>query len=144
MISDNLLQAIGAAITGLKTNPATTVPWSALRVLAAVEFTGMEIAIDLTASRRIGTPLVVVARSGCLARFPDALSPREREVAVHLLSGLSNKEIARCLRIGLGTVKDHVHRILRKAKVRSRAALIAKATFGRQGPETVAPLSSAR
>jgi DNA-binding NarL/FixJ family response regulator len=58
----------------------------------------------------------------------DPLSERELEI-VHLLSqGASNKEIAECLVITVGTVKNHVTNILGKLGVRDRtqAALKAK------------------
>ncbi|WP_115050891.1 response regulator transcription factor [Xanthomonas arboricola] len=48
------------------------------------------------------------------------LTPREREVADLLSRGLSNKEIARNLRIELATVKNHVHSVLRKTDARTR------------------------
>ncbi|MCC8552410.1 response regulator transcription factor [Xanthomonas hortorum] len=48
------------------------------------------------------------------------LTPREREVADLLSRGLSNKEIARDLRIELATVKNHVHSLLRKTDARTR------------------------
>jgi DNA-binding NarL/FixJ family response regulator len=48
------------------------------------------------------------------------LTRREVEVLGLLQRGLSNKEIARHLVIGLPTVKNHVHNILRKMGVASR------------------------
>jgi DNA-binding NarL/FixJ family response regulator len=42
------------------------------------------------------------------------LSPREREVALLVARGLSNKEVARELGLSEGTVKAHVHSILQK------------------------------
>ena len=55
---------------------------------------------------------------------PDALTMREREVAVLIGQGLSNKEIANDLRIGPATVKNHVHSILEKLNVRRRSAIV--------------------
>jgi DNA-binding NarL/FixJ family response regulator len=49
------------------------------------------------------------------------LTSREREIAVLIEEGLSNKEIARRLCIELATVKNHVHHILEKMQVRRRA-----------------------
>jgi DNA-binding NarL/FixJ family response regulator len=60
--------------------------------------------------------------SGGLHR-PDALTRREREVALLIGQGLSNKEIANDLRIGPSTVKNHVHSILEKLGVRRRSAI---------------------
>jgi two-component system nitrate/nitrite response regulator NarL len=55
------------------------------------------------------------------------LTPRELEIVALIDEGLSNKTIGGRLRIGTPTVKNHVHHILEKLKVRRRgeaAALI--------------------
>jgi DNA-binding NarL/FixJ family response regulator len=56
--------------------------------------------------------------------WSDPLSPREREVALLVSRGLSNKEIARELRLSAGTVKLHVHSIFMKLHMQKRAALV--------------------
>jgi two-component system, NarL family, nitrate/nitrite response regulator NarL len=48
------------------------------------------------------------------------LTRREREVLTLVQQGLTNQEIAGSLVIELGTVKNHVHNILRKLNVNSR------------------------
>ena len=48
------------------------------------------------------------------------LTPREREIAKLLATGMSNKLIARQLRLAVPTVKNHVHSILEKWDLRSR------------------------
>ena len=48
------------------------------------------------------------------------LSAREREVLDLVRQGLSNREIADRLTIEVGTVKNHMHNVLRKLNVRSR------------------------
>jgi DNA-binding NarL/FixJ family response regulator len=53
----------------------------------------------------------------------EQMTPREHQVAMLVVRGLTNKEIARQLGITEGTVKLHVHNILRKLGVRSRYAL---------------------
>jgi DNA-binding CsgD family transcriptional regulator len=53
------------------------------------------------------------------------LTPREREVAALVASGLSNKEIAEKLVIGERTAEGHVERILGKLDFRSRAQIAA-------------------
>ena len=58
----------------------------------------------------------------------EALTPREREVLELLASGLTNKEIAGLLTIGMGTVKNHVHNILGKLDTPGR---LEAATFHR-------------
>ena len=53
-------------------------------------------------------------------RNNDELSARERQVAHLVARGMSNKEVARELNISSGTVKLHVHNVLRKINVSSR------------------------
>lgn len=52
--------------------------------------------------------------------YASSLTSRELQVAGLLERGLSNKEIAASLRIGLPTVKNHVHSILEKLHVTRR------------------------
>jgi two-component system, NarL family, nitrate/nitrite response regulator NarL len=62
-----------------------------------------------------------VARDAGDHRPPaTALTAREREIAALIEQGLSNKEIAERLEIGLPTVKNHVHNILTKLKAARR------------------------
>jgi DNA-binding NarL/FixJ family response regulator len=51
------------------------------------------------------------------------LSRRQQEVLTLLIRGSSNKEIARSLNLGLGTVKIHVAALFVKFGVRRRATL---------------------
>jgi DNA-binding NarL/FixJ family response regulator len=53
------------------------------------------------------------------------LTRREREIAKLMNEGMSNKEIARSLRIASATVKNHVHNILEKLQVSRRSAAAA-------------------
>lgn len=55
----------------------------------------------------------------------DSLTAREREVLVLIRQGMSNSEIADHLIIELGTVKNHVHSILKKLGVSSRRSAAA-------------------
>ncbi|HLG22960.1 MAG TPA: helix-turn-helix transcriptional regulator, partial [Candidatus Manganitrophaceae bacterium] len=54
------------------------------------------------------------------------LTQREKGVAQLLLEGKTNKEIAVSMQIGEYTVKDHMKRIMKKLKVSTRAAIVAK------------------
>lgn len=78
--------------------------------------------IDMSAIESLGHPIVVVRPRS----MPDyGLSPREREVAGLVATGLRNKDIAIALGISVGTVKDHVHKILTKTGADSRAGVAA-------------------
>ncbi|MGB9365478.1 MAG: response regulator transcription factor [Xanthobacteraceae bacterium] len=55
-----------------------------------------------------------------------ALTQREREILALLAQGMSNKEIAREVRISGATVKNHVHNILEKLQVRRRGEAAAR------------------
>lgn len=65
------------------------------------------------------------------------LTPREREVLRYIERGNSNQEIADALTIEVGTVKNHVHNILKKLNVdnRKRAALLARQILPELRPE---------
>jgi two-component system, NarL family, nitrate/nitrite response regulator NarL len=61
-------------------------------------------------------------------QWSKVLSPREREVAILIARGLSNKEVARQLGLSDGTVKIHVHTIFQKLGAKSRYHLIGYAS----------------
>jgi two-component system nitrate/nitrite response regulator NarL len=73
---------------------------------------------------------LLIARVAELAKLPsnsdagaeswEDLTSREKEVFDLIGEGLSNREIANRLVIQLGTVKNHVHNVLRKLDVRDR------------------------
>ena len=55
----------------------------------------------------------------------SSLSNRESEILKLITDGMSNKEIATYLNLELQTVKNHVHNILEKLKVRNRREAVA-------------------
>lgn len=69
--------------------------------------------------RRIGTSTGPLG-NGLDLDFAKPLTTREFEIMRMISEGLSNKEIARELRIALSTAKSHVHNILAKLKLRRR------------------------
>jgi two-component system, NarL family, nitrate/nitrite response regulator NarL len=54
---------------------------------------------------------------------PDQVSGREREVLIAIAEGLSNKEIACRLGVGVRTIETHRERIMRKLNIHSVAGL---------------------
>lgn len=63
-------------------------------------------------------------------RGKHGLTARERQIVPLIDAGLSNKEIAQRLSIELATVKNHVHNILDKLQVCSRAEAAARLRRG--------------
>lgn len=64
-----------------------------------------------------------LAQYAAAGHEPENLTRRERDVARLIGEGLSNKEIAKDLKIGPSTVKNHVHSILEKLGVKRRSAI---------------------
>ncbi len=104
---DELLEVIDESPTEL---PA--------RQVAALCGTGHEVTIDCSRKRTV--VYVEPARRVDI----DRLTPREREVAMLVVGGFSNQQIALALSISLYTVKDHVHAILTKTALEHRGQLI--------------------
>lgn len=61
---------------------------------------------------------------GRLAEEPAGLTSREREVLLMLARGLTNKDIARVLGVGAGTIKTHVLSILAKLGATDRTEAV--------------------
>lgn len=68
--------------------------------------------------------VVSAARERPRSASVPALTAREREIAELLELGLSNKEIAARLYLGVSTVKNHVHNLLGKLEARSRSEAV--------------------
>jgi two-component system, NarL family, nitrate/nitrite response regulator NarL len=64
-----------------------------------------------------------VKGTGSMNAKVTQLTGREREVLVHIADGLSNKEIASQLGVGVRTVETHRERIMRKLNIHSVAGL---------------------
>ena len=57
---------------------------------------------------------------------PETLTPRQQEILALLQAGKVNKEVARELGIGVGTVKQHLIAIFRKLNVKNRTMAVGK------------------
>jgi DNA-binding NarL/FixJ family response regulator len=84
---------------------------------------------ELLCSPRIAAALFRRLEACSVTVTPHAsavtLTARERDVLVLIDAGLSNKEIASRLNIEVSTVKNHVHNVLDKLHVTSRAEAVA-------------------
>jgi two-component system, NarL family, nitrate/nitrite response regulator NarL len=86
--------------------------------------------------------LRIVARAGNLgAGDPSRPVPTAREMQILRLigEGLSNKEIARQLNIGVATTKSHVHNLLGKLGLQTRAQAASWIRGHRVGPSRLDP-----
>ena len=72
---------------------------------------------------RVALNHVVRGNNGEHAAPVMRLTPREREVLLHIADGMSNKEIACALTIGVRTVETHRERIMRKLDIHTIAGL---------------------
>jgi DNA-binding NarL/FixJ family response regulator len=69
-------------------------------------------------------PLRGAAWRDAALETPDSLTERETEVLKLMVSGISNREIAKALRIGDGTVRNHVSSIFSKLGVSDRTKAV--------------------
>jgi DNA-binding NarL/FixJ family response regulator len=101
-------------------------------VVAAVEAAARG---EVLVSPRMAASLFQRVATLALERSPQSiesrLTRRELQILNLIDQGLSNKEIARKLTIELSTVKNHVHNILEKLNVSSRAEAAARARSDR-------------
>ena len=113
-----------AGISGYVPNTASLSELSLLllRISRGEQFCSSQVTGALL--RRIGDP----AEAAAVVPGPhEALTGRERDILRLVKLGLTNKEIARRLDIGLGTAKTHVHNLLGKLKLSSRVQIAAQA-----------------
>ena len=101
-------------------------------VLKDIEVGELIATINLVVS---GTTLLApAALRSMIARFgrpsrqlpsgPDAPTPRELDVVVHVARGLSNAEIAKAMFLSESTIKTHIGRVFEKFNCRDRAQLV--------------------
>ncbi len=124
-LDDAALERLRAALAAVKQSEGRRVPREALVGLSDALPPGVGLTIDFDAAEALGQPVVILRpedrEDPCFA----ALTPREREVAGLVATGLRNRDIAIALGISVATVKDHVHRVLTKSGLDSRAAIAA-------------------
>jgi DNA-binding NarL/FixJ family response regulator len=86
---------------------------------------------DFVCPPRIAAALVrtLTARgvkSGSITPNEESLTGRERQILSLICEGLANKEIAQVCSISEATVKNHVHHLLEKHKLKTRTQLAAR------------------
>ncbi|MDX2193511.1 MAG: helix-turn-helix transcriptional regulator [Gemmatimonadales bacterium] len=107
---------------------------------AVIEGAHVQLRACVVATSAAGGPLAVVevepvpaaASSGAhgAPAVLEGLSRREVQVAMLLVDGLTNREIAERIDLSVHTVRRHVERILSKLQVRTRAAAVGRIIGG--------------
>lgn len=121
----DVLEALAAGVNGFV--PKRLIEDDLVAALQAIVAGAIFVPASLASSMPPRTPAPDTAeRTG---EPPDLsrLTPRQRDVLALLLRGHSNKEIARDLDLGHGTVKIHLAALFRHLGVRNRAAAVATA-----------------
>ena len=85
---------------------------------------GGEALLSPTVTRRLISEFSARTREPRHVIGVDELTPREREVAALIATGLSNEEIAGRLYVSQSTVKTHANRAMMKLGARDRAQLV--------------------
>jgi len=75
--------------------------------------------------------------------FDAGLTPRQQEILSMISRRMTNREIARALILEVGTVKNHVHRVMRKLQAKNRYQAASASVFV-QRPEIVAEVDGPR
>lgn len=84
--------------------------------------------------------VAAVASERRTAAATAPLTAREQQIAELLVLGLTNKEIAASLLLGVSTVKNHVHHLLGKLGASTRSEAVARLTAaGVRAPERPGP-----
>ena len=107
---------------------ALAVPEMLQQVAMVVSNGGLWLGVELMAhaSATIARLTAPVAAEAGQASPLKLLTPRERDVALQVVAGASNKEVARQLDITSRTVKAHMGAIFDKLGVRDRLQLVLK------------------
>lgn len=117
-------ESVESVLVWVEAGVAGYIPSSAaaadLRAMVANIGAGRQPCSDLVAAGLLRRIAATAAGPPNHIMGPQALTPRELEVVRLISTGLSNKEIARRLNIGLATTKSHVHNALGKLNVRRR------------------------
>lgn len=124
MIEEETLRKVAETVAALRGRSDAASPWDAMPGLIGLAGEPIRMVLDQRNSEIAGCPIVVVERADGAEDLLQRLTPREREVAALIGRCHPNKEIARTLGIGVGTVKDHVHAILSKLGLASRTELV--------------------
>lgn len=120
--ADEAVMALGAGARGYC--HALAAPEMLRQVALVVSNGGIWLGPDLMARAAVAVAQAVTPGLRPALDVFEALTPRERAVALRVTEGASNKEIARHLKITPRTVKAHLSAIFDKLGVRDRLQLV--------------------
>jgi DNA-binding NarL/FixJ family response regulator len=119
---DDVVQALAAGASGflLKDTPPADIVEAVKKVAAGDPILSPKVTSQLIRQVTEGT---VDDRAASARRRLDTLTPREREVAIAVATGLSNAEISARLHLSVPTVKAHVSRLFSKLSAHNRVQI---------------------
>jgi two-component system, NarL family, nitrate/nitrite response regulator NarL len=120
--AEEAVRALGAGARGYC--HALAAPEMLRQVALVVSNGGLWLGPDLMSRAAVAVAQAVTPGARPALDVFEALTPRERAVALQVAEGASNKEIARRLDITLRTVKAHLSAIFDKLGVRDRLQLV--------------------
>jgi len=118
--ADSIVSWVEAGVAGYI--PRTTALADVVQLLSAIMRDEQTCSASVTAGlmRRLRR-IAASTRGAGESRASPALTYREMQVAELICAGLSNKDIARRLNIGVATTKSHVHNLLGKLNLQRRS-----------------------
>ena len=127
-----MIDALNAGVNGyiLKASPAEELLHAVSTVLGGRIYLADVFSrfVDKGGSALVHSPPPEAEPQSRPAEGPSSLTPRQRQVLAWLMKGHSNKQIARDLDIGEGTVKIHLASIFRALGVQNRTEAVMAAT----------------
>ena len=137
-------------VTAVRETEDDIVAWAEAGVIGYIPSTAaltelVRLVLDIHGGRQICSSQVAagllrrIALGAVPANGRDAPAPaplltkRERQAAQLIITGLSDKEIARQLNISLATTKSHVHNLLGKLNVRRRSQVVDRMRVAERG-----------
>ena len=137
-------------VTAVRETENDIVAWAEAGVIGYIPSTAaltelVRLVLDIHGGRQICSSQVAagllrrIALGAVPANGRDAPAPaplltkRERQAAQLIITGLSDKEIARQLNISLATTKSHVHNLLGKLNVRRRSQVVDRMRVAERG-----------
>ncbi|WP_421984321.1 helix-turn-helix transcriptional regulator [Roseibium sp.] len=124
-VDAEVIEALAVVLEDLQKGPQAPVPTRTIKALSALSTGGRRLRVDLDASRTLGAPLVTVFEKPSVTALLAPLTPRQKEIALLVIEGKSNRDIAETCGISIATVKDHVHAVLQRLNLPSRGAVMA-------------------